>query len=100
MSDLNIDAEILSEPEPETWVFNETGITVARQYQDTRFNVNFVSNGTNFTMMMSGEVYGIVIVYKEDENHSYEAYRNGWKDEAYRTITFNEPVDLTSEFGI
>ena len=71
----------------ETWVLNETleGLTDAGK----TYNVNFVSNGTEYTQL------------RMDPDHTLEAellyntttvYYYSWKNTAYRTITFSQPV--------
>lgn len=86
-----LEANAVRLPLTGTWVFNSTPTKCPGD-----FNVNFNSNGSSFTgIYYSGEVSkSDPIRYIASPSGTYlTVYDNGaWKDQAYRTITFTEPV--------
>lgn len=68
-----------------TWVFNNT-LTDAQ----FAFTGDFVSNGTNYTTINFSAGY-----FKYDQTQVYQhasIMDSGWSNQAYRTITFTQPV--------
>lgn len=84
-----------------TWYFNET-IDITSQpdkfwgYYSSGIAVSFVSGYYGFTYdrLIRGydDTYGVrTLIYYRKTNETRElAYRNGWRGEVYRTITFDE----------
>lgn len=79
-----------------TWVFNET-LTAAKPPLHT--DVTFSSNGTQFTNINRGEVTGgleptksYYLFYDDTKVNSNSAYTGNWVNQAYRVITFTQPV--------
>lgn len=74
----------------ETWLLNETLTGFDQGLVSFEYNVNFTSNGNNYSILKTGKstdyisdtlIYDTVIVYNRTG-------LNTWKNEAYRTITF------------
>lgn len=83
-----------------TWYFNET-IDLTSQpdgfwWFDSGIAVSFVSGYYGFTYdhLIRGydDTYGVrtLIYYREISETRELAYRNGWRGEVYRTVTFDE----------
>lgn len=100
-----LEANAVKMPLEGTWVFNES-ITAPVAFSGPRnlidCETSFNSNGNVYTLM---EVYdesgdGItptLIYFNTDDNDEVEVYNengesSGWTNQAYRTITFTEPV--------
>lgn len=86
-----LEANAVKMPLTGTWVFKSTPTKCPGD-----FNINFNSNGGSFTgIYYSGEVSkSDPIRYIASPSGTYlTVYDNGaWEDQAYRTITFTEPV--------
>ena len=81
----------LVKQEGETWVLNEM-LNVSTL--DSDFTVVFVSNGVSYSSINgqgSGLDYDSTTVYYDDGPSGFV-----WVDQAYRTITFDEPVTDTT----
>lgn len=77
-----------------TWVFNET-LTAANPPLHT--DVTFTSNGIEFTNINtegggSEPKKSYSLFYNDTEVNSESAYTGNWVNQAYRTITFTQPV--------
>lgn len=79
-----------------TWVFNET-LTAAKPPLHT--DVTFSSNGTQFTNINRGEATrgleptkSYYLFYDDTKVNSDSAYTGNWVNQAYRIITFTQPV--------
>lgn len=88
-----------SQQEPstgETWVLNETLTNQSYGTKDVTFN----SNGATYSKFaryyktdMLGEVEQDYVAFYTSDTAYITVYDNGtWTDQAYRTITFDEPV--------
>ena len=64
-----------------TWIFNET---LSNTFPEGTFNINFTSDGENFTYIYLTNWGSCALGY----NGTANAYYNGWKKEGYRSITF------------
>lgn len=91
-----LEANAVRLPLTGTWVFNET-LTAAPPPRHT--DVTFTSNGTQFTNINRGEDIGglepnksYYIFYDDTKVNIDGAYSGKWVNQAYRTITFTEPV--------
>lgn len=80
----------------EEWVFNET-LTAATPPLHT--DVTFTSNGTSFTNInRGGDAGGLepnksyYLFYNDTKVNIDSAYSGNWVNQAYRTITFTQPV--------
>lgn len=84
-----------SQTEPssgETWVLNQS---LSATLAQTR--VDFTSNNENFIYITrSGGPLGSLTYGKADFSVVYANTEDNWTDEAYRTITFDEPVTDTT----
>lgn len=80
-----LEANAVKMPLTGTWVFNNT-LTNAQ----FAFTGDFVSNGTNYTTINFSAGY-----FKYDQTQVYQhasTMDSGWSNQAYRTITFTQPV--------
>lgn len=91
-----LEANAVRLPLEGTWVFNEK-LTAAEPPRHT--DIAFTSNGTEFTNINRGEATGgleptksYYIFYDDTKVNSDSAYSGNWVNQAYRTITFTEPV--------
>lgn len=91
-----LEANAVRLPFTGTWVFNET-LTAAPPPLHT--DVTFTSNGTQFTNINRGEATrgleptkSYYIFYDDTKVNSDSAYSGNWVNQAYRTITFTQPV--------
>lgn len=70
------------------WYFNASPKALGTQ--GTSYSIGFTSAGTHFTILRNGTVFKekFYLYYNDTE-----AYKSGWKNSAYRTITFDtEPT--------
>ena len=70
------------------WYFNASPKALGKQ--GTSYSIGFTSAGTHFTILRNGTVFKekFYLYYNDTE-----AYKSGWKNSAYRTITFDtEPT--------
>lgn len=77
-----------------TWVFNEKLTTAT---PPLRTDIAFTSNGTEFTNIHTGggglePTKSYYLFYNDTEVNSNSAYTGNWVNQAYRTITFTQPV--------
>ena len=89
-----LEANAVRLPLTGTWVFNET-LTAAEPPRHT--DVTFTSNGTEFTNINTGggnqePTKSYYIFYDGTKVNSNSAYSGNWVNQAYRTITFTQPV--------
>ena len=72
-----------------TWVFNSnvSGLSSASH----QYNINFTSNGVNYTLINEQIVSNDTIHYD-----TVRVFRSAWVDEAYRTITITGGTDVTN----
>nr|DAJ89571.1 MAG TPA: hypothetical protein [Caudoviricetes sp.] len=89
-------------PTGETWVLNEEPSSLkiwyyfdssyaAASVDDFSFIVNFTSNGKKF-VKMSGDTVGPDPIYDTSKCVEVRTKSDGWVNESYRTITFEEAV--------
>ncbi len=70
------------------WYFNASPKALGKQ--GTSYSIGFTSAGTHFSILRNGTVFKEKFYLYYDDT---EAYRSGWKNSAYRTITFDtEPT--------
>nr|DAR01539.1 MAG TPA: Hint (Hedgehog/Intein) domain N-terminal region [Caudoviricetes sp.] len=70
------------------WYFNASPKALGTQ--GTSYSIGFTSAGTHFTILRNGTVFKekFYLYYNDTE-----AYKSGWKNSAYRTVTFDtEPT--------
>lgn len=69
----------------EIWYFNASPKALGTQ--GTSYSVGFTSNGTHYTILRNGTVFKekFYLYYNDTE-----AYKSGWKNTAFRTVTFDE----------
>lgn len=89
-----LEANAVRLPLTGTWVFNET-LTAAEPPRHT--DVTFTSNGTEFTNINTGggnqePTKSYYIFYDGTKVNSNSAYSGNWVNQAYRAITFTQPV--------
>lgn len=91
-----LEANAVKMPLTGTWVFNET-LTAATPPLHT--DVTFTSNGTQFTNInRGGDAGGLeptksyYLFYDDTKVNINSAYSGNWVNQAYRTITFTQPV--------
>lgn len=93
-----LEANAIKCPLTGTWVFNEK-LTAAEPPLHT--DVAFISNGTEFTNINTGintgggnlePVKSYSLFYNDTKVNSDSAYTGNWVNQAYRTITFTQPV--------
>lgn len=68
----------------ETWLLNETPSTATSTGATISTNINFVSNGVNYTLIEVGKKERIYY----DSTAVFDGMDNTWADVAYRTLTF------------
>lgn len=68
----------------ETWLLNETPSTATPTGATISTNINFVSNGVNYTLIEVGKKERIYY----DSTVVFDEMDNTWADVAYRTLTF------------
>lgn len=76
-----------SQQEPssgETWVLNETVDDSA----DFSYDVDFVSNEVEYQQISCNIMFGIIGYLPKGATNKTVAYKGGWQNQAYRTITF------------
>lgn len=88
-----LEANAVRLPLTGTWVFNSRLTTTAPPLHT---NVAFISNGTKFTNINTGggnlePVKSYYLFYNDTRVIQDAAYQD-WDNEAYRTITFTQPV--------
>ena len=70
------------------WYFNTSPKALGKQ--GTSYSIGFTSAGTHFSILRNGTVFKEKFFLYYDDT---EAYKSGWKNSAYRTITFDtEPT--------
>lgn len=91
-----LEANAVKMPLTGTWVFNEK-LTAAEP--PLRTDIAFTSNETQFTNINRGEATGELeptksyyLFYGDTKVNSNSAYTGNWVNQAYRTITFTQPV--------
>jgi len=67
----------------ETWLINESGLSG----RFDSFDINFVSNNTNFYNFSWFEYQEFIVSYDNGESAVYRS-SDGWTNQAYRTVTF------------
>lgn len=71
----------------ETWVLNETVDDSA----DFSYDVDFVSNQVEYQQISCNIMFGIIGYLPKGATNKTVAYKGGWQNQAYRTITFATP---------
>lgn len=89
-----LEANAVKMPLEGTWVFNEKLTTAT---PPLRTDIAFTSNGTEFTNIHTGggglePTKSYYLFYNDTEVNSNSAYTGEWVNQAYRTITFTQPV--------
>lgn len=89
-----LEANAVKMPLTGTWVFNEK-LTAAEP--PLRTDIAFTSNGIEFTSINTGggglePTKSYYLFYNDTKVNSASAYTGNWVNQAYRTITFTEPV--------
>lgn len=89
-----LEANAVKMPLTGTWVFNEK-LTAAKP--PLRTDIAFTSNGIEFTSINTGggglePTKSYYLFYNDTKVNSNSAYTGNWVNQAYRTITFTEPV--------
>lgn len=91
-----LEANAVRLPLTGTWVFNET-LTAATPPLHT--DVTFTSNGTQFTNINRGGAAGgleptksYYLFYDDTKVNINSAYSGNWVNQAYRAITFTQPM--------
>ena len=86
------------EPISKTWVLNASGITVPTSGTGAAvvYSANFTSNGLKFKAFnldtMAGAALISYVYAEQDVSHTQlQVYYYSWNNDAYRTITFDEP---------
>lgn len=80
-----LEANAVKMPLTGTWVFNSTLTNASFE-----FTGDFISNGTNYTTISFSAGY---FKYNQTEVYQHASTMDsGWSNEAYRTITFTQPV--------
>ena len=86
--DVLVDGEVWENvPQPssgETWVLNETVDDSA----DFSYDVDFVSNEVEYQQISCNIMFGIIGYLPKGATNKTVAYKGGWQNQAYRTITF------------
>lgn len=75
----------------ETWLINETPSAEGTQ----SFSANFTSNGQRYTKIELRNLFvqkAIAYVIADESAPAVWISASGWTDQAYRTITFDDPV--------
>ncbi len=67
------------------WYFNASPKALGTQ--GTSYSIGFTSAGTHFSVLRNGTVFKEKFYLYYDDT---EAYKSGWKNSGYRTITFDE----------
>lgn len=89
-----LEANAVKMPITGTWVFNEKLTTVN---PPLRTDIAFASNGTEFTSINTGgggmvPTKSYPLFYNDTKVNNDSAYTGNWVNQAYRTITFTQPV--------
>lgn len=89
-----LEANAVKMPITGTWVFNEK-LTTANP--PLRTDIAFASNGTEFTSINTGgggmePTKSYPLFYNDTKVNNDSAYTGNWVNQAYRTITFTQPV--------
>ena len=91
-----LEANAVRLPLTGTWVFNEK-LTAANP--PLRTDIAFTSNGTEFTSINTGGGGNVMeptksypLFYNDTKVNNDSAYSGKWVNQAYRTITFTQPV--------
>lgn len=89
-----LEANAVKMPLTGTWVFNEK-LTTAEP--PLRTDIAFTSNGIEFTSINTvggglEPTKSYYLFYNDTKVNSDSAYTGNWVNQAYRTITFTEPV--------
>lgn len=89
-----LEANAVRLPLTGTWVFNEK-LTTANP--PLRTDIAFASNGTEFTSINTGgggmePTKSYPLFYNDIKVNNDSAYTGNWVNQAYRTITFTQPV--------
>lgn len=89
-----LEANAVKLPLTGTWVFNEK-LTTANP--PLRTDIAFASNGTEFTSINTGggdmaPTKSYPLFYNDIKVNNDSAYTGNWVNQAYRTITFTQPV--------
>lgn len=89
-----LEANAVKMPLTGTWVFNEK-LTTANP--PLRTDIAFASNGTEFTSINTGggdrePTKSYPLFYNDIKVNNDSAYTGNWVNQAYRTVTFTQPV--------
>lgn len=97
-----LEANAVKMPLTGTWVFNEK--LTAAEPAPLRTDIAFTSNGIEFTSINTGgrslePTKSYCLFYNDTKVNSDSAYTGNWVNQAYRTITFTEPVQYEGNEG-
>lgn len=89
-----LEANAVKMPLEGTWVFNEKLTTAT---PPLRTDIAFTSNGTEFTNIHTGggglePTKSYYLFYNDTNVNRDSAYTGNWVNQAYRAITFTQPV--------